>query len=353
MSNCFREEYEILEHRKVNQGKVWFCISAVLMVAVLVLSGIVVNLLRQREKLEEESSMAVFLEEEKNAELEAFIGKVKENADRYTPGTDFLQQLFPDVFIYRGENGYVYHQPLETLEKNQLDWDQLSLDENGVISYDDGTVQALHGIDVSKYQGEIDWQKVKDSGVDYGMIRLGYRGYETGKVCLDEWFDANISGANEVSLPVGVYFYSQAITVEEAIEEAEFVLEHIDGYTVDYPIVFDTEETASKTGRADTLSPSLRTDIITAFCERIKSAGYTPMVYLSVRWYLEEMEPERLEPYDIWLASYRNNPYYPYRISMWQYTASGSVDGIEGDVDLNLCFQQYVEESLPLTSETP
>ncbi len=341
-----------MDQRKRNYGKLWFCISLILLVTVLVLAGIIFQLLQKNEALmENESSMAVFLEEKENEELEAFIGKVKESADRYGPGTDFLQQLFPDVFIYRGENGYVYHELLDTLEKNTLDWDQLFWDEKGRLQYDDGTVGALCGIDVSKYQGEIDWQKVKEDGIDYAMIRLGYRGYETGKVCLDEYFDANISGANEVSLPAGVYFYSQAVTVEEAIEEARFVLEHIDGYTLEYPVVFDTEETASKTGRADALSPALRTDIIEAFCQEIQSAGYTPAVYLSVRWYLEETEPERLEPYDIWLASYRNNPYYPYRIAMWQYTASGSVDGIQGNVDLNLCFDRYIEEPAPSAAE--
>ncbi|MDR0357438.1 MAG: glycoside hydrolase family 25 protein, partial [Clostridiales Family XIII bacterium] len=177
-------------------------------------------------------------------------------------------------------------------------------------------------------------------GVEFAMIRAGYRGYDTGRLVEDEFFDANMSGASDAGIKVGVYLFSQAVTEAEALEEAETVIDAVAPYDVTFPVVFDMEEIAGRTARTDGLTTEEVTDLAIAFCERIAQAGYEPMIYANPKQFVSRMDLSRLEPYDKWLAQYYKTPSYPYAFSIWQFTNTGSVDGINGDVDLNLAFME-------------
>ena len=193
------------------------------------------------------------------------------------------------------------------------------------------------GIDVSKWQGDIDWDKVKAAGVEFVMIRAGYRGSQTGALVEDPNFLANIRGAKRAGLKVGVYFFTQAVNEVEAVEEASMVIALCDGYELDYPVVIDSEGAGGE-GRADSLDMETRTKVCAAFCETIDNAGYEPGVYASRSWYNANLDVKKLDKYRIWLAEYRSTPLYSGYYDMWQYTSKGKIDGIEGNVDLNISY---------------
>ena len=196
----------------------------------------------------------------------------------------------------------------------------------------------MPGIDVSYYQGEIDWEKVKASGIEFAIIRLGYRGYGAeGKLVEDKMAFDNLEGALEAGLKVGVYFFSQAVSVEEALEEADFVLKRIGKYDITMPVVYDWEY-ISEEARTANVDPRTLTDCYLAFCGKIEEAGYTPMAYFNTYQSRKMMYLTELEQYPFWLALYSDRMTYPYRIEMWQYTDSGRVPGIQGNVDINLMF---------------
>lgn len=196
----------------------------------------------------------------------------------------------------------------------------------------------IPGVDVSYYQGEVDWKQVKASGIEFAIIRLGYRGYgQEGKLVEDKLAFENIEGALKAGLKVGVYFFSQAITVEEAVEEAEFVLERIADYNITMPVVYDWEY-ISEEARTAKMDRETLTDCYIAFCEKIEAAGYTPMPYFNTYQSRSLMHLYELERWPFWLALYSSRMTFPYRIEMWQYTDSGRVPGIAGNVDLNLYF---------------
>lgn len=193
------------------------------------------------------------------------------------------------------------------------------------------------GIDVSKWNGDIDWDKVKEDGVEFVMIRCGYRGTTMGSLIEDPNFLVNIRGAKAAGLDVGVYFFTQAINEVEAVEEASMVIALCEGYELDYPVMIDSEG-AGGNGRADSLDVETRTKVCKAFCETIENAGYEAGVYASRSWYNANLEVNKLEKYRIWLAEYRSTPLYSGYYDMWQYTSKGKVDGIEGNVDLNISY---------------
>ena len=193
------------------------------------------------------------------------------------------------------------------------------------------------GIDVSKWNGDIDWDKVKADGVEFVMIRCGYRGTTMGSLIEDPNFLMNIRGAKAAGLDVGVYFFTQAINEVEAVEEASMVIALCDGYELDYPVMIDSEG-AGGNGRADSLDVETRTKVCKAFCETIENAGYEAGVYASRSWYNANLEVNKLEKYRIWLAEYRSTPLCSGYYDMWQYTSKGKVDGIEGNVDLNISY---------------
>lgn len=251
--------------------------------------------------------------------------------------TDMLRAFFPEEVVVADAGRYYFFPILEKLAKNTYDPSAFSLDEDGVMHYDKGGERISHkGIDVSRYQNKIDWGKVASDDVEYAFIRLGIRGYSEGKIQEDDRFQENIKGALKNGIGVGVYFFTQAVSELEAVEEAEFVLESITPYKIKYPIVLDVEEVSGKTSRADELSKEERTKYCIAFCERIKEAGYTPMIYGNLKTFMLLLDMEQLEAYDKWFAFYDEAYYFPYDFKVWQYTSKGRVAGIKGDVDLNI-----------------
>ncbi|MBR2415060.1 MAG: glycoside hydrolase family 25 protein [Clostridia bacterium] len=218
---------------------------------------------------------------------------------------------------------------------------------NGRMVYNDSSVVAYSGIDVSSYQEEIDWHAVKNDGITFAFIRVGYRGYGSeGKICEDEMFKRNIQGALNAGLRVGVYFFSQAISVEEALEEAEFTLSLIQGYPLAYPVVFDWERYSIEESRTYNTESEVITACAKAFCDRIMQAGYRPMIYLNCDLGYYDYDLETLSDYDCWLAQYNDKPTYYYHYTIWQYTKSGTVAGINGTVDMNISLYDYASESL-------
>lgn len=210
-------------------------------------------------------------------------------------------------------------------------------DKTEIKKIQKSTANSQVGIDVSKWNGEIDWDRVQNAGVEFAIIRAGYRGSVTGSLVEDPNFKANIRGAAASGLPVGVYFFTQAVNEVEAVEEASAVLELIREYNLDYPVFIDTEG-AGGNGRADNLDVDTRTRVCEAFCSTIANAGYTAGVYASRNWYNHYLYANKLENYCIWLAEYRSVPLYQGYYQMWQYTSQGSVDGIEGNVDMNVSY---------------
>lgn len=199
------------------------------------------------------------------------------------------------------------------------------------------TGKSKAGIDVSKWNGDIDWDKVKNAGVEFAIVRAGYRGSVSGSLVQDPYFETNMRGAAAAGVPTGVYFFTQAVNEVEAVEEASMVLELIRKYKVDFPIFIDTEG-AGGDGRADGLDVETRTLVCEAFCRTIENAGYTAGVYGSRNWYNNKLETKRLENYFIWLAEYRSVPIYQGYYQMWQYTSKGKINGIDGNVDMNIYY---------------
>lgn len=199
------------------------------------------------------------------------------------------------------------------------------------------TGRTRQGIDVSKWQGDIDWDKVQGAGIEFAIIRAGYRGSVTGSLVEDPYFVTNMKGAAASGVPVGVYFFTQAVNEVEAVEEASAVLQLVKEYKLEYPIFIDTEG-AGGNGRADGLDVETRTLVCEAFCRTIKNAGYEAGVYGSRNWYNNRLYADKLDNYFIWLAEYRSIPLYQGYYQMWQYTSKGKVDGIEGNVDLDIYY---------------
>ena len=193
------------------------------------------------------------------------------------------------------------------------------------------------GIDVSKWNREIDWEAVKAAGVEFAIIRCGYRGSVTGTLVEDPYFYQNLQGAKKAGIQVGLYFFTQATNAVEAVEEASMVLCLNGGQPLEYPIFIDTEG-AGGNGRADHLDTAVRTQVCEAFCETIENAGYRAGIYASRNWFYNNLDMSRLDENVIWLAEYREHPEYEGKYQMWQYTADGSIDGIEGRVDFNISF---------------
>jgi GH25 family lysozyme M1 (1,4-beta-N-acetylmuramidase) len=260
---------------------------------------------------------------------------------RLTAGEDLsaiLRAIYHNHIVV-GADGRFHFFPIDNdLAMHDYIPDNFMLDEHGVLTYqdDDGYILSQKGIDVSRYQLDIDWERVAAAGVEFAIIRLGFRGSSEGALFLDPFFEANIEGAIANGIDVGVYFFTQALNVEEVLEEAEFILEHIEGYDLAYPVVIDIEAIGTTNPRTQNMTREEWTEVAIAFCERIKEAGYTPMIYGNLHSFFIMLDISRLEEYEKWFAFFRTPIYFPYQHSIWQYTARGTVDGIEGDVDLNV-----------------
>ena len=201
--------------------------------------------------------------------------------------------------------------------------------------------ESIAGIDVSSWQYDIDWEAVADAGAEFAMIRIGYRGSETGKLNPDKYAQANLEGAAAAGLDIGVYFFSQALNPAEAEEEAYYVLDIIKEHNITMPVVFDWERIRGEQSRSNEMDARTLTDSAKAFLETIELAGYNAMVYFNPHqsrnlYYLEE-----LKQYDFWLASYTDRMDFPYKVQMWQYTEKGKIPGIETDCDFNVYFPSH------------
>lgn len=193
------------------------------------------------------------------------------------------------------------------------------------------------GVDVSEHQGYVDWQQLKDSGFSFAFIRLGYRGYgQEGNIRLDKEFQRNMENARAAGFDIGVYFFAQAVNEDEALEEANFVLENLDGYTLQLPVVYDPESILDDEARTDNVSGEQFTKNTEVFCSAVSDAGYDPMIYANMLWEAFELDLEQLSEYPLWYADYEPAPQTPYHFIFWQYTNEGDVPGIEGRADLNI-----------------
>lgn len=227
-------------------------------------------------------------------------------------------------------------------DESEVDAEEEDTEVRGALTDADNTERTGHlsadnagfGIDVSKWNKDIDWEKVKAAGVDFAIIRCAYRGSSTGALVEDPYFKQNIEGATAVGIKVGVYFFTQAVTVTEAMEEASIAASLVREYPVAYPIFIDTEG-AGKNARAAGLDVETRTQVCAAFCETVEAAGYNAGVYANKNWLNENLNVSLLQNYYTWLAEYKGEATYEGNYDFWQYTSGGHVDGIEGRVDLN------------------
>ena len=241
------------------------------------------------------------------------------------------------VYIYDGFD-WIWMTPLEGVPANELTEEFFS-SSGGRIEYTGSDYDVLRGVDVSEHQLDIDWKQVAASGVDYAYIRVGWRGYTEGGLFEDVYFERNIQGALDAGLHVGVYMFSQAVTVQEAIEEADFVLERIGKYNVTLPVVFDWEKIEAAEARSHGLTMELRTDCARAFCETVKNAGYVPCVYFNRNLGYYGYDLTRLTDYEFWFSLPESGfPNFYYACDMWQYSFTETVPGIAELTDMNLWF---------------
>ena len=225
---------------------------------------------------------------------------------------------------------------LEGVPKNSYNFDDFYR-VGSVMHYK--PIKTKLGIDISRYQDQVNWQQVKDSGIEFVITRVGSRGYTEGNITKDGLFDSHASGAAKVGLQVGAYFFSQAVNVEEAREEARFVLDCLSGHQITGPVIFDWELIGGTSSRTYSVEKKMLTDCAIAFCETIRAAGYTPMVYVGNTVGYLRLDLSRLTAYDLWYAQYDSDyPGFFYDFLIWQYTSKGSVPGIAGNVDMDIWF---------------
>ncbi len=248
---------------------------------------------------------------------------IEASAYRYTG----WQTIDGSVYFYDKNGNYVTGEQV-------IQGAKYSFGSDGRMSSNSGSM----GIDVSKWNGNIDWNAVKNSGVSYVIIRCGYRGSSTGALIEDPKFRSNIKGAKAAGLKVGVYFFSQAVNEVEAVEEASMALSLVNGYGLNYPVFLDVEASG---GRGDGVSRDVRTAVCKAFCATVQNSGYSAGVYANKTWLSEKINTGSLAGYKIWLAQYASAPTYAGRYDMWQYSSKGRVSGISGDVDMNISYLHY------------
>ncbi len=237
-----------------------------------------------------------------------------------------------------------YYEIIQSLPKNDYDLENNLINENGTLSYRDSKREAVKGADLSKYNGTVDFTKLKDAGIGFVMLRLGSRGYGTGKIDLDEKFVEYAQNAQLAGIQTGAYFYSQAVNEAEAIEEANYIVGAVSNFSIKYPIAIDIEKVSGDDARTDKLTSKERTAVVKAFCDAVKGYGYKPIIYASKEMLVSSLDLEELSDYDVWLSDYDPPTDYPYRFTMWQYTKTGRIDGITGDIDLDLCFINYEQK---------
>lgn len=273
-----------------------------------------------------------------------FRDTLKDMAESGHSTIAILKYFYPDQIVFADSGAYHFYDISDEIKHNDYVAGNFSLSENGRIQYtgDDGKLVYGQGIDISKHNGTVDWEKVKASGVRFAFIRVGIRGYGSGKIVEDENFSDNADQAAKAGLKVGVYFFTQAVNEDEAKEEADFVIGCIKDKKITYPVVYDVEEIDNYDTEPRTLNltQDQYTKNAVTFCEEIKNAGYEPMIYGNIKTFMKLLDLKQLENYDKWFADYITEddvtPYFPYEFRIWQYRAKGTCDGVNGNCDENI-----------------
>ncbi|MBR2275729.1 MAG: glycoside hydrolase family 25 protein [Lachnospiraceae bacterium] len=305
--------------RKRKQSNLIFLLSIISLFLLGVVTGMIVIHLYDRSRLKEEEGSAFSTEN---------IAPKEED-----PAEEIVRIYVPErkrVFGKIPVNSYIP--------------ENFTLEEGFLAYYNEEGEKISHlGIDLSYHNTGIDWELLSASPVEFIMLRCGYRGYSEGGLVEDEKFREYAQKCNEYGIPLGVYFFTQAITVEEAEKEADFVLNLIADYELSYPVAIDIEDVGEATARTkvNELSKELRTEMALAFCERIKEAGYYPMIYASENYFRRAMNVSEFSDYDLWAPLYLETDDFLYDHTIWQYTDKGNVPGIDTKVDLNICMVDY------------
>ena len=244
-----------------------------------------------------------------------------------------LAVLLAGFLILRGMDGGLLRWTTR-LEKNPLKPSDFTT-VGGYVTC--ASVPTRRGVDVSQYQEEVDWQQVYEGGFDFAFVRIGYRGNTSGELYADELAWQHLTGAKEAGLDVGVYFYSQAISPEEAVEEARWCLDFLGDTALDLPVVYDWEWVGSD-ARTANMDRETLTDCVQAFCETIEEAGYRSMIYFNSHVSRDLLDLQTLQGRPFWFAQYKDAMDYEYKVDIWQYTETGTVPGIKGKVDIDLMF---------------
>lgn len=318
-----RKIRRILRRRKYLAVLAGICVLFILVIA-LVIAGAV----RKRRQPEEDVMVPGITERIPESSLQEIIA----SEAPIDPGRE--------TYTYLDQAGNLFTAALDT-EAIACAYDQSGFyRDGGLFYYEDANYTCEQGIDVSSYCGEIDWTKVRNDGIKFAFIRIGYRGYTEGGIFIDSMFDSYIRGAASNGIETGVYFFSQATSEGEAIEEADFVIDQLKRYHITLPVVFDEENVGEPDARTNTITDTQFTKNAKAFCERIKDAGYQPAVYCNEFWQAYRLDMSEFNDTLIWLADFRDYPQSPYHYEYWQYTYKGKVDGIPEDVtvDRNIRF---------------
>ncbi len=290
-----------------------------------------------QEELDEKIAEAVSAAQ--NERADKVLEGIRTSLSEGTTTVETLRPYYPDDIVVVSGGKFHFVPINRELKLNNYEVTNLNILENGEFQYlTDGQVTSHKGIDVSSHQGNIDWNLVAQDGVEFAIIRVGYRGYGSeGRLVVDEKFENNIKGATAAGIKVGVYFFSQAINEAELLEEANLVLEQIAPYKIECPVVYDVEKTSAQ-GRMNAISVEERTQLTKLFCQTIADAGYRPMIYHNTEMGALLINIAELEDYDKWYASYSDQMFYPYEYKIWHYSDKGKIQGISTDVDLNICF---------------
>ena len=240
------------------------------------------------------------------------------------------------VEVSDGAGGTMWVNKIENLPENTLDPTMFSVSENGLISYAGADCTAIPGVDVSYYQGEIDWQALADQGIRFALLRIGYRGYTQGQLFVDEAFETNLANARAAGMLCGVYFFSQAVNADEARQEADQVLSQLDGRTLELPVFFDWESVTEADSRTQDVYSLPITECASAFCTRIEEGGYQAGVYFFRSLGYHNYDLSQLSEWSFWSAALGSYPDFYYAHSFWQYSITAQLDGVAGDLDLDL-----------------
>ena len=326
----------------------YFLISILSIVFTLIAVGIIYIVADTHSRIQLQDNKETYSTEEveelmseaKAEGRKGVLDSIKESLENGNTVISVLKSLYPEYIVVAANSKYNFVEINDELAKNNFNIDNLSEDELGRYVYSsDGELTSRFGIDVSSHQGDIDWEAVKAEGVEFVFVRAVYRGYGTGKLVVDEKCLQNIEGAQAVGIDVGVYVFSQAISQDEVLEEASTVIGLLDGYTLQLPIVFDVEKVADSSARTNALTVQERTDLTKAFLEAVKNAGYQPMFYHNTEMGAMLLDLTQLTEYPKWFAGYNREFYWPYEYDIWQYSETGRVNGINGNVDLDIWLQ--------------